>query len=86
MNFFADNLPGDKASDSYSTLWVTEILVEGEYVPAGNIGFATREAARQEARYWRLCQGAKTRVTPYKACIDTKGRHNRQITSERLDA
>lgn len=79
-------LKGDIASSAANYLWVVERQVDsrGVWVPLRLVN-GTREGARDLARRHRA-NGSEVRVVPYKACIDTKGRHNRQVTSERLDA
>jgi hypothetical protein len=88
--------PGDKASSQTNVIWAVEqynfnkeawepapvFFLDGELVQCTG---STRQAARYYARRLRE-RGRETRVVPYKACLDTKGRHNRQVKSERLDA
>lgn len=93
-NDFDSLTPGDKASSKANYIWLVEKLWRGQWVPApvhntpGGLQHTTRssrEQARHVARELRM-MGHEVRIVPYKACLDTRGRHNRQVTSERLDA
>lgn len=75
---------GDVASSAGALFWIVEKKIAGAWFPLRRVQL-TREDARAHARGQRI-RGAEVRIVPYKACIDTQGRHNRQITSERLDA
>jgi len=83
--FYAPNRPdnhkGDVAS-SVTVMWIVETKAGGFWHPRFDTASNTRKRARDIARSMWM----KTRVVPYKACIDTQGRHNRQVCSERLDA
>lgn len=79
-------LKGDHASSANHYLWAVEVQVDrrGVWIPLRLVS-TSRADARSIARRHRAV-GKEVRVVPYKACIDSKGRHNRQVTSERLDA
>jgi hypothetical protein len=76
---------GDQAPNPNAAIWVVEYEVAAGVWYRLGLSCPTRQRARQIAKAHRA-SGKNTRVVPYKACIDSKGRHNRQITSERLDA
>jgi hypothetical protein len=79
---------GDQAPNPNACLWVVETCVDPRgpiWHPRFDTACHSRKRAREVARGMRA-GGFETRVVPYKACVDSKGRHNRQILSERLDA
>jgi hypothetical protein len=82
------DVKGDVASDKGAYCWIVEALDQTNdnnewYILVSSI-FETRYEAREAACSWRYV-GYVTRVVPYKACFDSKGRHNRQVKSQRLD-
>lgn len=84
-NFFFCPGKGDQESSKQHYVWGVQVFWRGQWCTACDAGFhALRSEARAEARVMRAA-GEEVRVVPYKACIDTKGRFNRQILSERLD-
>lgn len=85
MRTFFSTRKGDVASlKKREVVWVVELLGDNGWAPSYHSGFLTRSEARQFARE-RRSYGWNTRVVPYKACVDTKVRVNRQAASERLD-
>lgn len=77
---------GDRGSSKKRYLWLVEVqIAPGVYVPVSNFASPTRNHARSYAREYRKSHNKITRVTPYKACVDSRKRNNRQIVSERLD-
>jgi hypothetical protein len=75
---------GDVASDKGRYRWVVEMfMADGSWYPHYTT-YGTRHEAREFAANERT-YGEITRIVPYKACLDSKGRHNRQVSSERLD-
>ena len=93
-NDFDSRPYGDVASSQSNYVWVVEKFHQGHWGPCpfhlirGKLNSAVRakrDDAREIAKYLRIL-GHNVRVVPYKACLDTRGRHNRQVKSERLDA
>ena len=88
-----DSLPtGDKASSKTNYVWVLEKFHKGRWIPAPTLWMglnlqhivrSKRESVRHIARELRL-MGHEVRVVPYKMCLDSLGRTNRQVKSERL--
>ena len=79
------DVKGDVASIKVHCLWTVEVNRGNGWRSNGIETYVTREEARNAARYLRNYSGLQTRIVPYKACYDSKGRKNRQIDSERLD-
>ena len=77
------NVKGDIASDKSQYLWVVECKVgEDEWTPTYKTTTNRRDARLIAAEF--RSYGEVVRIIPYKACIDSKGRHNRQVQGERI--
>jgi hypothetical protein len=75
---------GDCATCKVNVLWTVEKFECGMWRPSRQV-HNSRHAARYYARQIRFTDNVETRVIPYKAAFDSKGRKNRQIDSQRLD-
>ena len=80
---------GDVASDKSQYVWAIQAKdANGDWRLTvdlfGPLTFLSRAKARSVARNVRAIHGNETRLVALKACIDTKGRLNRQIDGQRL--